>query len=242
MATAAPRSALERIRGEPLRGVALAVVVAVVWLAGALYCSGYEVLSTGFDNWPGSLIWSAAAVLPWLVLFEWSKTAAGRQVTRRWDRLALALVATAALSLGLEYGANALDGSEQTPILLALMRRLPAIGASLILILWTRGTAPDDAEPDQSLAELASSIDWLAAADNYVELHIGGRVVMRRMTMREAEKALGERGFVRIHRRYLVNRQRIVAVVGNGSKRVRLPGGGELPVGPRYAANLVTSP
>lgn len=240
MATVATESPFERIRARPLRGLSLVLVTIIVWFAGALYCSGYEALSTGLDNWPGSLIWSAAAVVPWLALFEWSKATRGRQVTLRWANLALALAATAALSLGLEYAANALSGSHQTPVLLALLRRLPAIGASLMLILWARGPAEEVGEADQSLAELASSIDWLAAADNYVELHIGGRVVMRRMTMRQAEKALGDSGFVRIHRRYLVNRKRIAAVLGNGSKRVRMPGGTELPVGTRYGANLVT--
>ncbi len=245
MATAASLSLLERFRSVPLRGLPLAAVVLVVWVAGALYCSGYEALATGYDNWPGSLIWSAAAVLPWLALFEWSKSGPGRRVLSRWSGLAAVLVGTAAASLLLEFAANALAGDPQTPILLALMRRLPAIGISLILVLWAQAAGPSTYEPDPELDALAASIDWLSAADNYVELRMGGRLVMRRMTMREAERALTHRGFVRIHRRYLVNREQIVAVRGNGAKTVRLRGGTELPVGSRYAANLksfATSP
>jgi hypothetical protein len=238
MASTASRLSLDRLRTKPLRGQALAAAVVVVWVLGAIYCSGYEALSSGLDNWPGSLGWSAAAVLPWLALFEWSKSAWGRRLTRRPAALALALVGTAAGSLLLEFGANALAGSAQTPLALALMRRLPAIGASLLLIVWARGALADDGEADSSLEAIAASIDWLAAADNYIELNIGGRIVMRRMTLREAERALAGRGFVRIHRRYLVNGRRIAAVTGNGDQRVRLAGGAELPVGRRFAANL----
>ena len=102
----------------------------------------------------------------------------------------------------------------------------------------SQAASAGEREADPELEALAGSIDWLAAADNYVELRIGGRVTMRRMTMRQAERSLAGRGFVRIHRRYLVNRNRIVEVRGNGDKSVRLSCGVELPVGGRYAANL----
>jgi len=58
------------------------------------------------------------------------------------------------------------------------------------------------------------------------------------MTMHAAEQKLRAKGFVRIHRRYLVNGQKIVAVLGsNGDRRVRIAGR-ELPVGSRFAARL----
>jgi two-component system LytT family response regulator len=85
------------------------------------------------------------------------------------------------------------------------------------------------------LAEIAGAIDWVAAADNYVELHSNGRVQLRRMTMARADGVLRRHGFIRIHRRYLINRERIAAV---GDKYVRLEGGQELPVGTAFAANL----
>ena len=57
--------------------------------------------------------------------------------------------------------------------------------------------------------------------------------------MRDAERALGPRGFVRIHRRYLVNRGRIANILGtNGDRIVQLASGAELPVGRAFAANL----
>jgi two-component system LytT family response regulator len=93
-------------------------------------------------------------------------------------------------------------------------------------------------EAAANLAEIANSIDWIAAADNYIEVHIGKRTLLRRMTMRSAERELGPLGFVRIHRRFLVNRRRIESVAGtNGERRVCIAGH-DLPIGRRYAARL----
>jgi two-component system LytT family response regulator len=88
------------------------------------------------------------------------------------------------------------------------------------------------------LAGIARSIDWIEAADNYVEVHLGERVVLLRMTMSATERELSALGFLRIHRRFLVNRARVQAVLGtNGDRRVRVAGK-DLPVGSRYATGL----
>ena len=230
----------------PLRGRSLAAAALVVWLAGAAYCHGYERLLSGAGEWRGSLIWSALAVLPWFALFEWSKTERGRSVGSEPLWLATALIATAAFSLSLELGWHAVRGTAGSPVGLMMMRRLPAIGASLVLILWAATSYRHkldgliEAGEHGEISELARSIDWVAAADNYVELHVAGRVLLRRMTMREAERQLAHLGFVRIHRRYLVNRRKLEGVLGsNGDRRVRVAGT-ELPVGSRYASLLVS--
>jgi hypothetical protein len=208
---------------------------------GAIYCSGYEKLLHNLDNWPGSLLWSAAAVLPWLALFEWSKTAAGRRTIAGPPRLAAGLVLTAFASLLLEAMFDAVAGQEMASLALSVMRRLPAMAASLLLIVWSR-SGSDAREKnvlvDASLPSLAASIEWIEAADNYVELHVAGRTVMRRMTLRDAEQALAGSGFVRIHRRYLVNRKRIDAIGRAPDLVVRLKCGIELPVGRAFANNL----
>jgi hypothetical protein len=229
---------------EPLRGGALAMVALVVWTAGAAYCHGYQRLLSGAAEWPGSFVWSAVAVLPWLALFEWSKRRTREQLSSSPGLLLTALVATAAASLLVESAADLLTGSRTAPVTLNLLRRLPAIGASLVLILWAgalRGKKLKDAERHASadcLLDLAPSIDWIAAADNYVELHIGQRVVLVRTTMRSAERALEPFGFVRIHRRFLINRRRLDGIVGtNGERRIRIAGT-ELPVGRSYLASL----
>ena len=51
-------------------------------------------------------------------------------------------------------------------------------------------------------------IDWVEAADYYVEIHAGERSFLMRETMQRLQAQLDER-FVRIHRSRLVNRDRI---------------------------------
>ncbi len=211
-----------------------------MWLGGAAYCHGYERLLTGATEWGGSLMWSAVAVLPWFALFEWSKLPAGSMATRRPLVLLGLVIGIAALSIIFEYGINWSNDALSDHLGLLIMRRLPAIAAALMLIALARkAVLRRPADPSAiALENLAEAIEFVAAADNYVELHSNGRVTMRRTTLADAERALAGRGFVRIHRRYLVNRAQIIAIVGNGDKHVRLANGTELPVGRRFAPNL----
>jgi two-component system LytT family response regulator len=246
MASIAPRLSLPRLFFEPIRGGVLLAIGVIVWLAGATYCHGYQYFLTGeqHGHWSGSLMWSAIAVVPWFALFEWSKEPQGVDATRRPATLLALVLGIAGLSISLEYLVDFCVGDVTDQFGLLVMRRLPAIGVSVLLIALTRKAAmrrpPNPANVE--LHTLAGAIDWVEAADNYVELHVGGRTVMRRMTMRDAEQALRGRGFVRIHRRFLVNRDRISEVVGtNGERTVRLGSGVELPVGRAFAANLSQS-
>ena len=243
MATIAPRLSLSRFFFEPIRGGALVLCGLFVWLAGASYCHGYQYLlsSEEVGTWSGSLEWSAIAVVPWFALFEWSKEPQGVEATRRPAVLLALVIGIAALSIGVEYLVDFCVGDVTDKLGLLVMRRLPAIGISVLLIALTRKAVmrrplnPATVE----LSSIAKSIDWVEAADNYVELHVNGRTVMRRMTMREAEQALAHRGFVRIHRRFLVNRDKIAAVTGtNGDRVVKLGCGMTLPVGRAFASNL----
>jgi len=247
MASLAPPPSFGRFFFEPLRGGALLAAGVVVWLAGAAYCHGYQALLSRetLGPWSGSLTWSAVAVVPWFALFEWSKQPDGAQAARRPMLLAALVLAIAATSVALEYVVNFCVGDVTDRVGLLVMRRLPAIGVTILLIALTRKAVlrRPPAPAVVELAALASAIDWIEAADNYVELHSGGSVTLRRMTMREAEAALRGHGFVRIHRRYLVNRGRISAVVGtNGDRTIRLSAGNELPVGRAYAKNLPQAP
>jgi two-component system, LytTR family, response regulator len=55
-------------------------------------------------------------------------------------------------------------------------------------------------------------IDWIGAADNYVELHCGGDSSLVRCSMAEIESALDPDDFVRIHRSAIVNVNRVKEV------------------------------
>lgn len=52
-------------------------------------------------------------------------------------------------------------------------------------------------------------IDWIGAAGNYVELHIGNKSLLMRKTMNALETKLDSRRFLRIHRSAIVNVERI---------------------------------
>ena len=238
MASLAPRPTLTRAFFEPLRGSALFACGGVIWLLGAAYCHGYHQLLTGSAaDWAGSLTWSAIAVVPWFALFEWSKQPQAQEPTRRPSTLLALVIGIAALSIALEYAANYCLGEVTDRFGLLVMRRLPAIGASILLIALTRKALlrrPVDPAAVE-LSAIAGAIDWVEAADNYIQLHSCGKIHLRRMTMREAAGSLQKHGFVRIHRRFLVNEARIAHV---GDRVMRLTSGEELPIGTAFAANL----
>ncbi len=240
MANLAQRADFGRFLLQPLHGTALLAAGAVIWLAGASYCHGYEQLLSGLADWPGSLLWSAIAVLPWFALFEWSKRETGREVVRNPARLAGLLVAIAAASIATEYLVNWSMGHWTSPVGLLIMRRLPAIAATLMLIgLARKERARQVGQGDfADLEGLAQSIEYVAAADNYVEIHLPGRVTLKRMTLAEATAVLHGRGFLRVHRRFLVNRAEVEAVHRQGRAFVRLRSGAKIPVGRAYSTNL----
>ena len=238
MASHALRPSLSRLFVEPLRGASLFGLGGLIWLSGAAYCHGYHQLLTGSAaEWTGSLTWSAIAVVPWFALFEWSKQPQGQEATRRPSTLIALVLGIAGLSILLEYAANYCLGEVTDRFGLLVMRRLPAIGAALLLIALTRKALlrqPPNARAVE-IGAIAAAIDWVEAADNYIQLHCAGKVTLRRMTMQEAERLLRGHGFVRIHRRYLVNRARIAEA---GDRMMRLTSGEELPIGSAFAGNL----
>jgi len=243
MASVAPRISLGRVFFEPLRGPILLAAGIVVWLAGAAYCHLYQSLLTGeaAGPWTGSFLWSALAVVPWFALFEWSKQPQGMEAARRPLLLVTLVLSIAAASIALEYLIDFCVGDVTDRLGLLVMRRLPAIGVTILLIALARKAVLRRAQAPVAidLTALAEALDWVEAADNYIELHSKGKVTLRRMTMRDAERALAGCGFIRIHRRYLVNGTKVSGVLGsNGDRVVRMAGGIELPVGRSFAANL----
>jgi two-component system LytT family response regulator len=57
-----------------------------------------------------------------------------------------------------------------------------------------------------------SDVDWWETDGNYIRLHVAGASHLIRMTAASIEPQLDPRAFIRIHRRYIVNVDRIVEV------------------------------
>ena len=83
-------------------------------------------------------------------------------------------------------------------------------------------------------------IDWVEAAGNYVNLHVGKRLYPLRETMTNIEERLQDTGFIRVHRSAIVNMDRIAEIepFETGDARARLTGGSEIPVSRRYRSVL----
>lgn len=93
-----------------------------------------------------------------------------------------------------------------------------------------------------------SEIDWIEAADYYVQLHVGARSYLHREPMRDLEARLDPRRFMRIHRSAIVALDRIAELrpSAHGDHCVRLRDGTELRLSrarrARLRAVLATQP
>ncbi|HXM44673.1 MAG TPA: LytTR family DNA-binding domain-containing protein [Bryobacteraceae bacterium] len=83
-------------------------------------------------------------------------------------------------------------------------------------------------------------VDWLKAAENYVELHVGPARHLVEATMAEIAKRLDPFRFVRIHRSLIVNAERIRTVrpASHSEFLVTLAGGTQLRSGRTYRETM----
>lgn len=78
-------------------------------------------------------------------------------------------------------------------------------------------------------------IDYLEASRNYVVVHVGSREYLLRSTINKLEEQLAGRAFLRTHRGYIVNVDRIREIKPvDGGHRVLLKGGEDLPLSRSY--------
>ena len=86
----------------------------------------------------------------------------------------------------------------------------------------------------------ASDIEWLEAAENYVNLHVRGRAYPLRSTMAAIQDRLDPQQFVRVHRSYIVNLGFLEQIepLDTGDARLVLKGGARIPCSRRYRAAL----
>jgi two-component system, LytTR family, response regulator len=83
------------------------------------------------------------------------------------------------------------------------------------------------------------AIEWIAAADYYVELHVGREVVLHREPLQALAARLDPQRFVRVHRQAIVNRERIVELRQRGTQwEAVLVGGDVVPVARRARHRL----
>jgi two-component system LytT family response regulator len=85
----------------------------------------------------------------------------------------------------------------------------------------------------------ASEVDWIGAADNYVELHVGAQLHLVRGTLQELEERLPD-CFARIHRSAIVNLDRVSKLQpwSHGDWLLQLKDGTELRLSRRYRDRL----
>jgi hypothetical protein len=86
--------------------------------------------------------------------------------------------------------------------------------------------------PQGDLLIRADEIDWVEAQGNYVALHMQDQAPLMRQTLAEMQTRLAAHGFIRTHRRALVNRQRMQAILTPdlGEPGVRLSSGQVAPL------------
>jgi len=78
----------------------------------------------------------------------------------------------------------------------------------------------------------ADRLDYVEAQDDYVSLHSQGKSYLKQQTIASLEAALDPRVFVRVHRSYVVNFERVVRIepYSRDSKVAVLSDGSQLPV------------
>lgn len=89
---------------------------------------------------------------------------------------------------------------------------------------------------DRSVFVPAADVEWIEAAGNYLRLHAVGGVHVVRGTMRDAERRLDGRRFVRIHRSRLVNLDRVAYLEpwSHGDQLLVLQSGQQLVMSRRF--------
>jgi two-component system, LytTR family, response regulator len=92
---------------------------------------------------------------------------------------------------------------------------------------------------DRIVVVPVAEVDWIQAAGNYVELHVGNRSYLLRSTLTALEERLSPEKFLRIHRDTIVQLDRIGHIETGGPCRVVLRDGTARAVGRNYLARLI---
>ena len=87
---------------------------------------------------------------------------------------------------------------------------------------------------------LLEQVQWISSASNYVELHLGKRAVMHRITLSNLENVLDPAQFVRVHRSAIVriDQMQQLSVLGDGIYSLKLFCGDEVAVSERHIESV----
>lgn len=93
---------------------------------------------------------------------------------------------------------------------------------------------------DEVIFIKVSSIDWIAAAGNYVRLYSGTASHLLRDSLQNLATELDPATFLRVHRSAMVNIERVRKIVpaADGSLSIVLQNATAIPLGPTYHAGL----
>jgi two-component system, LytTR family, response regulator len=99
---------------------------------------------------------------------------------------------------------------------------------------WTERLAAKNGERIDVIS--VESVDWIESAGNFVELHSGTKTYLVRETIGNLAGRLDPDRFVRVHRRYIVNLSRLVAIhrMLGGTFEIELRNGARLATGRQY--------
>jgi two-component system, LytTR family, response regulator len=99
---------------------------------------------------------------------------------------------------------------------------------------WTERLAAKNGERIDVIP--IESVDWLESANNFVELHCGTKSYLVSETVSDLAGRLDPNRFLRVHRRYIVNLSRLVAIhrMLGGTYEMELRNGIRLATGRQY--------
>lgn len=129
-----------------------------------------------------------------------------------------------------------------------LQLRQRAAYATAVRDYLTEAGDSASSQPPQYLARLSvrsvgqiesiavDDVRWFGASGNYVELHLGKRVVLHRVSIGALERRLDPGIFLRVHRSTIVRRSDmgVLRVTGDGTYLLQLRSGGQVSVSERY--------
>jgi hypothetical protein len=230
----------------PLSLPRLVTASLILIASGTIYCTLYcliafppmhhRMMPVGY-----SAAWATFTFVPWFLAFEAVKRIAMWRPTTAVAAggSGLAIIA-ACCSVGLETFANVYFGVQSRALPFQIADQLPALLVTATAFgfgAWRRATTQADVggEYGDSTLPPPEQIEWITAAGNYVEIRAGSRLLIRRLTMRQAEALLDPAQFLRIHRSALVNRRHVADWRG---RTVQMRDGTVLRVGDSHRRKL----